>query len=707
MVIAMDAQDLMRSVVAGGVRRVLRAVPPLWRARPDTPGAVGRGERARVPGLVQGADPEPGGGVLRFARSSLRVRVTVGGAVFCGWDGAEPEPSYALGAGCPEADQRAGLEPDKDGGWRVVSERVTVAVARHGTVEVRTQGGVVLRRDLPPRWWEPVNGNADAPHWMQRSEVPADARFFGLGGCTAGPRLRDGTYRLGRHPAGDGSGPDGGPLSGAVPVLSAVADAGTHVRFHDTTSHGRLRLREGAEGAGSGHDRPGTCEIRMAGGPLRSWTVVGSPARVLQTWSSLTGPPAVPPPWALGHLHAVRDGGGSEDVRRTVARLRERGLAPSALCLEPARPLPGRTSGVAPEGSPDLPAPADSLREDGVRLVPVLGDGPGAADGEHTAGPAPFVRDADGPAARAEVGAEHEQPRGAPARQGVPSPDGDPFRLRRSVRAGTQRFGGTWSDGLSGGWPALRETLALVLGLGLCGVPCPAPRTGVSVEPWPSELTVRHIQLGSMLPLLITDGEALGELLDRGPEDELLACARAAVAQRDRLLPYFVTLADVARRTGAPWVRPVWWKSPHDRVLRDCEDAFLLGDALLVAPVLEPGVRSREVRLPRGRWYDTATGDAHEGPGRIRSAAPLSRIPVLARAGAVLPVAGAGGSVELEVWPPAPGRRGGGPVVIPGTGGAEAAVERFTTQLVAGRVEVTRDGGAPPGCPVRIRGRAG
>ncbi|MEK8170008.1 hypothetical protein NKH77_10015 [Streptomyces sp. M19] len=54
-------------------------------------------------------------------------------------------------------------------------------------------------------------------------------------------------------------------------------------------------------------------------------------------------------------------------------------------------------------------------------------------------------------------------------------------------------------------------------------------------------------------------------------------------------MPYFVTLAHVAARTGAPYVRPVWWRTPRDRRLRDCEDAFLLGDALLVAPVLEEG----------------------------------------------------------------------------------------------------------------------
>ncbi|KOU62665.1 glycosyl hydrolase, partial [Streptomyces sp. WM4235] len=154
----MDGRDLVRAVMeigtAGG-RRAWRSA--LRHRRADAAGLARRGaERARVPGVLTGTEPRPGGGVLRFARSELLVRVTVGGAVFWAWDGAEPSPSYAVVGGGPEPDPRAVLEPDTGGGWRVVSERVTVAVSRHGAVEVRTPGGTVLRRELPPRWWEPV-----------------------------------------------------------------------------------------------------------------------------------------------------------------------------------------------------------------------------------------------------------------------------------------------------------------------------------------------------------------------------------------------------------------------------------------------------------------------------------------------------------------------------------------------------------------------
>ncbi len=302
----MDRRDLVRSVKSVGSVRGMRAVRAAWRhrrtgGRAPAPGGAGR---ARVPGLLAGAEPGPGGGVARFARSTLRIEVAVGGAVFWSWDGAGPLPSYALPGAAPEPDPRARREPGSDGGLQVVSERLTVAVSRQGAVELRTPGGVLLRRELPPRWWEPVDGGA--ARWAQRSEVPADARFFGPGGRADGPRLRGGTYRLWDADAGGRPGPEGDPPCLAMPVQMVVSDGGTHLLFHDNGRAGRVTLREGEEGAGSGHDRPGGCEVRMEGGPLRCWAVVGTPARVLRGWAALTGAPAVPPSWVLDG----QDGGG-------------------------------------------------------------------------------------------------------------------------------------------------------------------------------------------------------------------------------------------------------------------------------------------------------------------------------------------------------------------------------------------------------------
>ncbi|MFF4450657.1 TIM-barrel domain-containing protein [Streptomyces sp. NPDC001502] len=773
----MNGRDLVRAVKDIGTERGRRAWRSAWRhRRSDAVGLPRRGaERARVPGLLTGTEARPGGGVLRFARSELLVRVAVGGAVFWSWDGAGPTPSYAVVGDGPEPDPRAVLEPDTGGGWRVVSERVTVAVSRHGALEVRTPGGAVLRREAPPRWWEPVDPRMGAARWLQRSEVPADARFFGLGGRAAGPRLRDGAYRLWNTDPKGGFGPGVDPLYLTMPVQLVVADAGTHLVFHDNSWDGRVVLREGEEGAGSGADRPGASELRMEGGPLRCWVLVGTPARVLQGWSGLTGAAAVPPEWALGYQHARWGFGSADEVRRVVAGYAARGLALSAVHLDIDHYDGHRVFTVDEGRFPDLPALARELGDLGVRLVSIVDPAVKAGDGVHasglTVGPGgAFVRDARGGEVRGEVwpgecaypdftdpavrewwGGLYEErlaqgfagfwhdmnepvsfapfgdttlPRSA--RHALDGAGGDhreghnvyalamaragweglvrlrpaerPFLFSRSGWAGMQRYGGTWSGDVESSWEGLRASLALVLGLGLCGVPYSGPDVGgFGGSPSP-ELYVRWLQLGAYLPLFRTHSAIWAgrrEPWEFGPE--VAEQAGAVMAERERLRPYFVTLAHLARRTGAPYVRPVWWGTPEERRLRDCEDAFLLGDALLVAPVLECGADRRAVRLPRGRWYDTATGAAYEGPGQILLEAPQGRIPVLARAGAVVPVrAASGDGVELEVWAPARGRTGGGVVIRdPGPGFAAGAVERYTVRWLGDAVVVEDEAGNP------------
>ncbi|WP_329407762.1 glycosyl hydrolase [Streptomyces sp. NBC_00704] len=783
----MSGRDLvhsMKAVGSAGVAQGVRTVRASWRRRrADAAWLPARGpERARAPGLLQEARPGPGGGTLRFSRSELRVRVAVNGAVFWGWDGAEPEPSYALAGPCPEPDRRVVLEPDKDGGWRVVAERVTVVVSRRGAVEVCTPGGVVLRRDLPPRWWERREGGA--ARWMQRSEVAADARFFGLGGRASGPRLRDGTYRLWNSGPARGGGVGGDRARLTMPVQLVVADAGSHLVFHDSSWDGRVVLREGEVGAGSGHDRPGACEVRMDGGPLRCWVMVGTPARVLFTWASLTGAPAAPPAWALGHQHAPR-ALDEREVRRVVEGYRKHGLPLDAVQLDVDHYDGQQVFSVDRDRFPELPGLAEELRREGTRLVsvvdPAVKAAPGTAVFDGGVAEDAFVRGAAGElvegvgqpgksvfpdftharvrewwgALHAEriaqgfAGFCHERDEptsfaafGEPtlprsARHSLEGRGGDhreahnvyglcmaraayeglrglepeqrPFLVSRSGWAGLQRYGSVRCEDVGTGWPGLRASLSLVMGLGLCGVPFSGPDTaGFDGGPSP-ELYLRRLQLGAYLPVFRTRAGGRGG--GRQPWEfgtEVLAHARGVLVERRRLLPYFVTLAHLASRTGVPCVRPVWWGSPRNRALRDCEDVFLLGECLLVAPVLEPGADRRTVRLPRGRWYDTATGRAYEGPGEVVVDAPLSRVPVLARAGAVLPVRGDGGGLELEVWAPAPGRTGGGLVVREAADGREEPeIERYVTRWEGSGVVVEREGeDAPrtPSHPVRVRG---
>lgn len=289
-------------------------------------------------------------------------------------------------------------------------------------------------------------------------------------------------------------------------------------------------------------------------------------------------------------------------------------------------------------------------------------------------------------------------------------PEERPFLFSRSGWAGMQRYGGTWSGDVATGWPGLRASLALVLGLGLCGVPYSGPDVGgFDGSPSP-ELYLRWFQLGAYMPLFRTHSAidaGRREPWEFGPE--VLAHAGQVLEERERLLPYFVTLARLARLTGAPYVRPLWWGAPGDRELRDCEDAFLLGDALLVAPVLEEGAWPQDAAAAAGPLVRHGDRARSRGPGAGGGGGAAVTDPGAGPGRCGDPGTEPGGGLELEVWAPPAGRTGGGLVVRDmGDGWEEAEVERYTSRLGAGRVVVERDGeeAAVP-YPVRVRGLPG
>ncbi|XP_055001178.1 myogenesis-regulating glycosidase [Sorex araneus] len=84
---------------------------------------------------------------------------------------------------------------------------------------------------------------------------------------------------------------------------------------------------------------------------------------------------------------------------------------------------------------------------------------------------------------------------------------------------------------------------------------------------------------------------------------EVVAIAHKFAALRATLVaPLLLELAGEVTHTGDPIVRPLWWIAPGDETAHRIDSQFLIGDTLLVAPVLEPGKQERDVYLPAGKW---------------------------------------------------------------------------------------------------------
>jgi alpha-glucosidase (family GH31 glycosyl hydrolase) len=150
----------------------------------------------------------------------------------------------------------------------------------------------------------------------------------------------------------------------------------------------------------------------------------------------------------------------------------------------------------------------------------------------------------------------------------------------------------------------------------------------------PAELLVRWAQFGCFTPLMQAHGRFEQEAW--AYDDRTLRLYRDAVLLHEQLLPYVRAAASTAARTGLPIVRPLCLSDPADARGWVIADAYGYGPSLWVAPVLEQGAREREVDLPRGDWIDFWTLEEIAGGGEVVVAAPLERIPVWVRRGAVV-----------------------------------------------------------------------
>jgi alpha-glucosidase len=113
---------------------------------------------------------------------------------------------------------------------------------------------------------------------------------------------------------------------------------------------------------------------------------------------------------------------------------------------------------------------------------------------------------------------------------------------------------------------------------------------------------------------------------------------RKMLKLRQRLLPYLYTAFAECHESGAPILRPLLFEYPEDETTYTADDEFLLGDALLIAPVSRPGIEHRHVYLPRGTWFHYWTGERFDGPAHVLAHAPLGEPPLYVRANAAVPM---------------------------------------------------------------------
>jgi alpha-D-xyloside xylohydrolase len=218
--------------------------------------------------------------------------------------------------------------------------------------------------------------------------------------------------------------------------------------------------------------------------------------------------------------------------------------------------------------------------------------------------------------------------------------------LTRSAFTGQQRNGIiNWSGDISANWETLRRQIPAGLNFGMSGFPYWTTDVGGFFRPRNQytsaayqELLIRWFQFGAFSPIFRVHGyQSETEMWKYGPQVESIL--RKYDVLRYRLLPYIYSDAWAVTNRGETMMAALPFVYPNDASLRDVSDEFLFGKSLLINPVTESNVTTRKITLPAGDdWYDFWSGQRFRGGQTVVADAPLERMPILVKAGSIVPL---------------------------------------------------------------------
>jgi len=185
------------------------------------------------------------------------------------------------------------------------------------------------------------------------------------------------------------------------------------------------------------------------------------------------------------------------------------------------------------------------------------------------------------------------------------NPDKRPFLLTRSNLLGGQRFAATWTGDNYASMEHLKLSVPMSLTLGLSGQPFNGPDIGGFLGNTSGDLWANWLGFGAFMPF--ARGHACVGTNDKEPWAygiEIEKSSRIALERRYRMLPYLYTLFYNSTKNGMPVMAPVFFADTKNLQLRGEEQAFLLGENLLVVPAF-----AQDPNLPTGIWEEISLVD--------------------------------------------------------------------------------------------------
>ena len=218
------------------------------------------------------------------------------------------------------------------------------------------------------------------------------------------------------------------------------------------------------------------------------------------------------------------------------------------------------------------------------------------------------------------------------------APTKRPFLLTRAGYAGIQRYSAVWTGDTRSFWEHLQMSLPMLMNLGLSGVPFVGADVGGFAHDCSGELLVRWTQVGAFTPYF--RNHCALESIHQEPwsfGSKYQTIIKAYIEERYKWLPYLYKLFQESTQNGLPIIRPLVMEYQEDPHTYNLYDQAMIGESVMIAPIMQPDKEYRVCYFPEGVWIDYWTGEKYIGNDYYMIHANLSTLPIFIKEGSIIP----------------------------------------------------------------------
>ncbi|WP_349406664.1 glycoside hydrolase family 31 protein [Clostridium perfringens] len=212
------------------------------------------------------------------------------------------------------------------------------------------------------------------------------------------------------------------------------------------------------------------------------------------------------------------------------------------------------------------------------------------------------------------------------------------FSMTRATYAGGQRYSSVWTGDNMSLWSQMRMSISMNANLGISGFSFVGNDVSGFGLDSSEELFIRWMEMGPFIPIFRNHSNMYTRRQEPwafGPRAEKIA--KKSIELRYELIPYIYDLYYISHKEGLPIFRPMIMEYEKDMNLLNMREQFMLGENMIVAPVLYEGERSKTVYLPKGSWFNYFTMEKLQGGKWYKLPCELDEILVFVKEGAIIP----------------------------------------------------------------------